>query len=1188
MSNNTRTEETAADRRKVLSNESKGEEVLGIPKPALITGFSIAVGFWAIANYYVPPRLGPVFRILAVIAFIASVGFAYSTRRGLSVSEKFARVLRHNARQQTMLNIRNGSVKEQPYNNSVAAFFGSLRTLPPIRHVPLLGRAPDDDSQLTVLGRLARLPIARNLAVIGQRDDQRPQDYAHAVRPFHQSPAVETDDGSVIGAIKIEPAAMAVADGNVWEQRVERLADAIDSSAVHKTQFTSKMRAVDYTGRMDTYTNREEEFLEKLSQKHGSLEQAYAKIGEDMETSDIDHEDLGWMVAADLCDERQELIDLYDVTTLRRDYYATIKVEPKDVVTPAHVDADSGGLHTIPYFGAFWKRHKLRKLRKEGDHTAAMIERLGDALTEFENELRKIDGITPRQISSTEFSAAIADHYRAANVYATADFDDLLRVSPTPSSPSGEALYGADYSTLQTLPSESLGGPSPEALSAGQSTTAADGGADAEDGADSFADRVAEANDYPIADIVRSSGELAEHYQSTISPNRIDEPSENWIAIDNAAYSKTFSIRNWPAVPKMGILEPIIRGDMPGVAVNVATHISPEDQQQAQTDLDAAESETEKTLEKSTNQDTIRGKIDPFTERYRSEHEQATEMKEANRQSDYDLFKTNTHLELRSDDPDALQETINRIRNDMDDEGARIEEEDFAHLEGYQSTAPVCNDKLEEPIRMLADGIAREFMWTSKNLHEKSGVELGHNIHTNEPLHLDFWKRQSGFDFGVFGPKGHGKTTTVTRILNLIKLVYGDDVFVAMIDPLQEFGNLATAHNGEHLVAGGSGLNPFHLEPTPEDKLDALDVSPFSVWIKAAMDFVEMYYEDEGLDFTGKQGVWRIAIREAAERYGITSDPKTHDPEWRESHGYSGDCPTPLDAIKVIDEMSENGEDFVYSLSGEHDGNEDEVPNPGKVEEREQTAIEIINNDVQPFIGDGEYSHFTEQTDLDLDDVSLLYADMQQQENDGSLGLTMHVLYDLIYEKVKTIDRPGLIFIDEFHYLLRDDLAQQSLNLKIRHGRHWDLSHGTSTQSFKDYFGTDSDGNVHLTDNAEVLFENMPTRIYHQAQITDEWLKPLGLSRDEADFIEDCEPGDPSLGFATTLLDVRDQGSYPLKIKMDRSEENPREAIFADYDPSDHGTDMLRYLLKNDDVANWRFADHHNVADAVDAEGVGR
>lgn len=101
--------------------------------------------------------------------------------------------------------------------------------------------------------------------------------------------------------------------------------------------------------------------------------------------------------------------------------------------------------------------------------------------------------------------------------------------------------------------------------------------------------------------------------------------------------------------------------------------------------------------------------------------------------------------------------------------------------------------------------------------------------------------------------------------------------------------------------------------------------------------------------------------------------------------------------------------------------------------------------------------------------------------------------------------------------------------------------------------------------------------------MSDEWAEEIGLTSDEARFIRNAEPGNRELGYSTALLRVSDKGTYPLKVKMD-FEENPREAVVTEFDPSEHGEDFYSYLLEHDDICEWRFAPTTDSEVATDTE----
>ncbi|WP_232833799.1 hypothetical protein [Saliphagus sp. LR7] len=483
------------------------------------------------------------------------------------------------------------------------------------------------------------------------------------------------------------------------------------------------------------------------------------------------------------------------------------------------------------------------------------------------------------------------------------------------------------------------------------------------------------------------------------------------------------------------------------------------------------------------------------------------------------------------------------------------------HDRGHQTLSPACQDKIDQKVKMRADGLATTNAWTTKNLYDPTGIEVGENMATNEPLSVDIYKRDAGYNWMIVGKTGAGKTVTSSEVLWRQK-TSNPEMFMAVIDPLQEFANLQEVFDGERIVVGSTNLNPFDISPTPEDKLDVIGWdAPYTEWVDSNLDFVELYYNTQNFDFSTKRAVWNQAIKEAGDRKGIEKDPQTHAAEHREDEGYDGTPPTVLDVIDVIREMSDDASEFV-----------DDPENERQLEDREAKATDIINNQVEPFKEGGHLEHLAHQTEVDLSETDVVWADLQLKEGDEQGGgLMMHLLLDLLYNEVKARPEPGMIFCDEFHYLLRDDMTVKSLSQKYRHHRHWDLSIGAGTQSHKDFFGTDSEGNHHMTDNAETMMELSSMEIYQFVEgMNEKWAKQLGLSAEEGEIIADLQKGNKADGYSEALLRVDDEGCFPARVRMDR-DLNPRESVALMCDPSTHGEDYREYLDKHDDVCNWRW-----------------
>jgi hypothetical protein len=1181
MATNTDTDGTDHTDYKVFTGASGDQVLFGVNKLELGAALLPGAALWFVARQLVPAGARLPVYALAAVWVVVGVSFVMAKEPWMSAREYVETILRTYTHQKVMLYDRHPETSgiEQPTNDSSLARIGRL---PGISSIPYIGGAGSIDGKADEDGR-----------------QPRAQDVVQFRRAYHGTPALETDEGNLVGALRIDPANMVTAGADAWKRQIRIYAKILDTALSGSIQVVEYMRMVDYTPRITNYRERQSEII---------------ATGDGMApAAEIDYEDLplGKKVHADLCEERAEVVTDYDLSTLVVDPYVIVEVRPEDVVGRDDVE---GGLSNVPIAGRIYKNIKLHQLRKSGAHVPEMCDLLEDRLDTLASNIQRLDGVGATVIPSTKLAQVAADHYQAANAYAYADYESLVRQSPVvvPSEatdplldPEKDSDYASDpeyeltYSHLDVearrRPTDTLTkthsrlaiaekhaefaaanrdkrgaaaasgeGPvnpdTPRDTDQDQETPtpveATDGGIEADDSPAVEWGSDTPAVDPGVVDVAATDEELDEQFVSLLAPEEFNRSEDEYVRVDRELYSATMFISEWPKNPTEGILETVIRFDDPEVAVNVATHIDVMDQQKAEREL----ADLEDALQKKVDR-VEQSRFSMFADRYREDQGEAKAMLQSFLASEHDMFEAQTYIEVQSLTAEALTRATRSIRSKLSDEGARVTVLHRNHDRGHQTLAPACQDKIGQKVKMRADGLATTNAWTTQNLYEESGIEIGDNMATNEPMAFDLFARDGGYNWVVVGKTGAGKTITSSELIWRQKTL-DPEMFVAVIDPLQEFANLAEIFGGERIVVGSTHLNPFDIAPTPADKLDVVGRdAPYRQWVNKCVDFIELYYAVEGMSLRGKRGVWKQAIKHAGENLGITEDPATHDPDYREHDGYSGDCPTPLDAIDVIRSMAEDARSFV-----------DDPENEKMVAEREEKAIEIVNNEVEAFKPGGELEHLAHQTEVDLSDVDFVYADLQQKEGDEEGGgLMMHLLLDLFYNEVKTRSERGMIFCDEFHYLLRDDMTVKSLNQKYRHHRHWDLSIGVGTQSHKDFFGTDSDGNVHLTDNAQVMLELTTTRIYQYVDgMGPEWADDLGLTPEETEIIDDLQKGNAAEGYSEALVHVDDEGCFPVQVRMDR-DLNPREATALMYDPSKHGEDYEEYLREHDDICNWRW-----------------
>ncbi|WP_231188287.1 hypothetical protein [Haladaptatus sp. DYF46] len=994
---------------------------------------------------------------------------------------------------------------------------------------------PQNDS---LPARLARKPLLNRLPGVPDESDDRTQELVSLNYPFRGDPALVDESGALIGGVKIEPANMALADIGTWEKRVRSLADTLATTVSYEAQWYSPMRTVNYDDRQERYKDAE------LTVRRQQDDLSFAE-----------------QVRADVWEERAAVVDLYQQTTLSREYYMLAKVRPGEGVLDT--TSEEGGLGNVPGLGELIEKKELHERAGSADLTNQLLDTLRRRVEELATALGQIEGLSAHPVGSFDLAQVAADYYRADNVGARDEWTTALRGAPTPGTledPEHEMTYQhvtALNNDEGRQPIEPDGGAvqRPARGRSRRSPSVPDADTPGEVGDWEFDTAAVNAN--AVADLVSGEEATAEHFRSVLAPEVFDRSNPDYVQIDDDLYSTTLALREWPGQPAYGALENVLNYGLPGVEVVVSTSIEGVDEQKARRELaDAQDALTKKA------EDALNSKWNPFGSKYERKLSEVSATLDALEASDYGLFDTQTYITVRAPDTDTLQTAISQIRARLQDERVSAKRMKFNHEAGYRMSAPTVPKSAYQPVKMLGMGLASLFPWSTQNVEEPGGIEIGEHAHTGEPTILDWYDCQTGYNFGIYGNIGSGKTTTGKQIAFRQKTKH-PDMKLVMVDPLQEFTGLCEAFDGQHIIVGGdTPINPMRIEPTPTDRLQKIGKhTPYNDAVTQTIGFVGNYYYIEGLSgFEEKKGTWQKAIKAAYKRAGITKDPTTH----------SNASPTLADVIDVLKAMVTDPETYVDKEIRESDE---------AVNDRQQTAIDIVNNDIEAF--NDEYGQLTKQSNISFDDADTIYLDLQRYENEQQRGgLMMELLLKEMYEQAKTSPEPLMMLIDEASYMLKNSANLESLKQAHRHSRHYDLSIGLFTQSVSEFFAeTSGDGSNQtetLTESAEVIFQNQSRQIYHYLkEMNDERGREIGLSEQAVEYIQDADPGEAGKGWSDALLDIDQKESYPLRVVM-TDEMNPREFALYEYDAANDGSDLQGFLedycAESDEQWEWRWS----------------
>lgn len=825
------------------------------------------------------------------------------------------------------------------------------------------------------------------------------------------------------------------------------------------------------------------------------------------------------VLEADLAEEAASVLNLYDETTSSTKHYLVIEVSELEVART--LSDDDGGLANLPgQAGELVKEYRARNLRKDRSMERLMVRILNRRIDRLVKFIDDIEGVRAQPLSSTELSQVIAAHYRGSGVFERPGFKSLVRQSPSPRR-------------------SSSGDPEHELSEEG----------------------------FRLSDIATGE-ERRSQYINLLSPDSYTpERGTDSIGI-NGKRSATLAISGYPEFPPDAYLEPLYRYSHPAAEITISTHFERKPEDRARYEA--------KRQENSLN-DKLDGNLGSWLEDHIArKYQEAKEFTTTIEWSDSGIFRIGILINIKAsemlDDEGNVIPSAQILDDVCEDLEITLKDEceldvrrlTHKHRDGFLSAAPVCDNRIGENVTTPGLGIAKQFPYQYRNIYEPRGIQIGVHDYLSEPSFVDpFGSRENGYNGGIYGKIGSGKTTTLADIAEKLLEKHrakGIPFQVALSTPLRDFEGFCKAHDGEHIVVGGdTQINPAEVRYVPEKKLEKVGLDMPWKDMLDRLDAVLMSFYDQHnkLDTYGKKrDTWHKAAKLAHKDNGI--EPGKPDT-------YRNESATLDQIIDVIEEGVLDGTMFVR----ENLRNDSET-----VKEQQATCREILNHDVGSFEEGGQFAMFRGKSTINFDN-DVIFVDLQRFEsNRRAAGLVTQTVLSDLYEQAKSNPGRTMFGIDEFHDMLKNPKSSQFFEQTHRHSRHWNLGVWVATQEVGDLFQRNSEtNNLELTNSAQVMKNQQSMEIYHfTEEMNPEWAETLGLSQKSGRYIADADSGKKTEGYAQALLAV-DSEEYPIRVEMS-DDLNPRRFAIYQYDPEKHGESLRKYLegyrdADGNDPCNW-------------------
>mgnify|MGYP001563865995 CR=1 FL=1 len=283
--------------------------------------------------------------------------------------------------------------------------------------------------------------------------------------------------------------------------------------------------------------------------------------------------------------------------------------------------------------------------------------------------------------------------------------------------------------------------------------------------------------------------------------------NSNYIEI-GGKFARTMFVVTYPRYLNTNWFSPIVNLDRP---LDVSIYIHPEDTGAILKKL----RDRLARFEAQVMEDQAAGKVrDPIMETAINDIE---DLRDKLQQGTDKFFELGVYITIYGDSVKELDETENKIKGILDAQLVYTKETIFRMREGFFSTLPLNDDKLNAHNSLNTEPISSIFPFVSYDLTSDKGILYGINTHNNSLVLFDRFSMENA-NAVIFGKSGGGKSYSV-KLEILRSLMFGTQIFI--IDPENEYKFLSDSVGGTSVkisIASDAHINPFDLPaPLPDE-----------------------------------------------------------------------------------------------------------------------------------------------------------------------------------------------------------------------------------------------------------------------------------------------------------------------------------------------------------------------------------
>ena len=185
------------------------------------------------------------------------------------------------------------------------------------------------------------------------------------------------------------------------------------------------------------------------------------------------------------------------------------------------------------------------------------------------------------------------------------------------------------------------------------------------------------------------------------------------------------------------------------------------------------------------------------------------------------VFKFGLYVNVYAKNLDDLEKNTDTLESILESMSIFTKKAVFRMKEGFDSSLPLCADKLLIGTDLNTSPLATAFPFISSNVTSNEGIMYGINKHNNSLILFDRFSMENA-NTVVFAKSGAGKSYAI-KLEVLRSLMLGVDSII--IDPEDEYRYLVEAVGGSYIsvsLNSSHHINPFSLQANEDESMEEI------------------------------------------------------------------------------------------------------------------------------------------------------------------------------------------------------------------------------------------------------------------------------------------------------------------------------------------------------------------------------